>query len=212
MNHFSFRLVLASTNIHKIREMKEMLKKLPQIDLLTLRDFPDYIPPKEDGNSFEENARIKAEHAAKALQAWVIADDSGIVVPALKGAPGIYSKRFSGENATDKDNRQKLLKEMAYLLDEDRYAFYECCMALASKERIQKITSATCEGSILTEEKGGSGFGYDPLFLKHGYNRSFGELSEALKNEVSHRRKAMERMLPTLESLLSLAATSSFRK
>ncbi len=197
----SFELVIASTNIHKIREFKAMLKSLSNIDLLSLCDFPDYVQPEETGKTFEENALLKAVHAAKTLNRWVLSDDSGLTVPSLDGAPGVYSARYAGAQATDLENRKKLLSEMAHLMEEDRYAFYECCLVLASPEGVKKITKGTCEGSLLLQDKGGSGFGYDPLFVKHGYQKSFAELDDSTKNRVSHRRKALDKLLPLLEAL-----------
>jgi len=198
----TLELVIASTNIHKIREFRSMLKPLQRIDLLSLCDFPNYIPPEETGKTFEENAILKAVHAAKTLNRWVIADDSGLVVPALNGAPGVYSARYAGNDATDFDNRKKLLEEMRHYLEEDRNAFFECCIALASPSGIKRHTKGTCEGVLLLQERGGSGFGYDPLFVKHGYNKSFAELEEATKNRISHRRKALDKILLSLESIL----------
>lgn len=196
-------LVIASTNVHKIREFRAMFKPVLRFDLLSLRDFPQYVPPEETGKTFEENAILKAVHAAKNLQRWVIADDSGLVVPALKGAPGIYSARFAGSDATDFDNRKKLLSQMQHLLDEDRNAFYECCIALASPSGLKKWTRGTCEGTLLAKEKGGSGFGYDPLFVKYGYSKTFAELEESTKNKISHRRKALDKILLSIESVLA---------
>jgi XTP/dITP diphosphohydrolase len=197
----SVQLVIASQNVHKVREFRTMLKSLPQLDLLSLHDFPDYKPLPETGSSFEEIAIAKALHAAQTLQEWVIAEDSGLVVPALNGQPGIRSARFAGENATDLDNRKKLLEEIRHLLDDDRYAYYECCIALASPEGLQKYVRGTCEGKIALAEKGNNGFGYDSLFIKHEYNKTFAELEESIKNRVSHRRKALDKILPVLESL-----------
>lgn len=195
------RLVIASANVHKIREIKSILKgKLP-FDLLSLKDFPDYVPPHENGKTFLENATIKAEHCAKTLKEWALADDSGLIVPALKGAPGIYSARYAGSNASDADNRKKLLKEMAGLEENERFAFFECCVALASPEGIKKSACANCEGKILSTERGGGGFGYDPLFEKHEYNKTFAELKEEVKNQISHRKKALDKLLPTLLSM-----------
>src|SRR5688572_13136548 len=104
------KLVIASTNLHKARELRNMLKSSLRFDLLNLSDFPGYVPPEETGKTFEENALLKATHAAKTLNTWVIADDSGLVVPALQGAPGIYSARYAGNDATDLENRKKLLE------------------------------------------------------------------------------------------------------
>ncbi len=195
-------LVIASTNMHKVREFRSMLKSLPDLDILSLCDFPDYVPPEETGSTLEENAVLKACNAAKALNRWVLADDSGLIVPTLGGAPGVFSARYAGSEATDLDNRRKLLSDMSHFMDDDRNAFYECCVALASPQGLKKVTKGTCEGALALQDKGGSGFGYDPIFIKHGYHKSFGELGEAIKNRVSHRRKALDKMINTLESLV----------
>ncbi len=193
-------LVIASKNVHKIREFRAMLKKLASsFDLLSLIDFPSYTPLAESGSSFEENAIIKAEHAAKTLNRWVLADDSGLVVPALKGAPGIFSRRYAGEQATDKENRQKLLKEMAHVQEPYRQGYYECWIALASPEGVKKTAKGVSEGMIIEQERGSLGFGYDSLFVKHEYGKTFAELEEETKNRISHRRKALDKILPVLE-------------
>jgi len=186
-----------------MREFRSMLKGVLRIDLLGLCDFPCYVPPEETGKTFEENAVLKAVHAAQTLNRWVIADDSGLVVPALNGAPGVFSARFAGSDATDLENRKKLLDKMQHILDEDRLAFYECCIALASPSGLKKCVKGTCEGHLLARDRGGSGFGYDPLFVKHGYSKSFGELEESTKNRISHRRKALDKLIPSLDSLMS---------
>ena len=199
------QIVLASGNLHKVREFKGMLRMFPSmkgLDVLSLKDFPQYTAPPETGSTFKENCLLKGEHAAKTLGKLVLADDSGLVVPALGGHPGVDSAYYAGKSATDKDNRQKLLKEMKNLHGNGRDAYFECYLALVSPERILKETSAVCEGSIIEEEKGGSGFGYDPLFLKHDYRKTFAELDETVKNQVSHRRKALEKLIPYLEQLL----------
>lgn len=199
----TLELVIASTNVHKVREFRSMLKTILRIDLLSLSDFPNYVPPEETGKTFEENAILKATHAAKALNRWVIADDSGLVVPALNGAPGVFSARYAGNDATDLENRKKIIEEMMHLLDEDRQAFYECTIALASPSGLKKCVKGTCEGHLLSQDRGGSGFGYDPLFVKHGYSKSFGELEESIKNRVSHRRKALDKIVLSLESIMN---------
>ncbi|MBU6384001.1 MAG: XTP/dITP diphosphatase [Verrucomicrobia bacterium] len=195
-------LVIASTNVHKVRELRNMLKPLGCFDLLSLCDFPNYVQPEETGTTFEENARLKAEHAAKALGRWVIAEDSGLVVPAINGEPGVYSARYAGKDATDVENRKKLLDAMQHLIDEDRQAFFECVIALASPKGVKKCVKGSCEGLLLAKERGGGGFGYDPLFVKHGYNKTFAEIGESVKNRISHRRKALDKILPVLESLM----------
>ncbi len=196
-------LVIASTNVHKVRELRNMLKPFVSFDLLSLCDFPNYVPPEETGKTFEENAILKAEHAAKTLGRWVIADDSGLIVPALSGAPGVLSARYAGNDATDLENRKKLLEEMKHLMDDDRQAFFECSIALASPEGIKKCVKGTCEGTLLMKDRGGSGFGYDPLFVKHGYSKTFAEIGESVKNRISHRRKALDKLVGSLESLLA---------
>lgn len=196
------QLVIASRNVHKIRECREILKRLPKLDILSLMDFPQYTPPEETGSTFEENAILKAEHAARALNRWTLADDSGLVVPALNGTPGVYSARYAGNQATDIENRRKLLKEMAHLEDSGRAAYFECWIALSTPQGLKKCTRGLCEGTILTQERGGRGFGYDPLFVKHEYSKTFGELEPEVKNLVSHRRKALDKILLTLEGLL----------
>lgn len=197
-------LVIATKNAHKFREIRFLLKALKRFDLYSLLDFPEFTPSEEMGKTFEENAITKAVECAKHLNMWAIADDSGLVVPALDGAPGVFSARFAGNDASDIDNRKKLLSEMQHLKNDGRYAYFECCLALASPEGLKKVVTGRCEGMILEQERGGKGFGYDPLFLKHDYNFTFGELEEAVKNQVSHRAKAFEKLLITLESLCEI--------
>lgn len=188
-------LVIASRNVHKIRELRGMLKGRIKWDVLSLIDFPDYQPPEETGNTFEENAIQKAVHASQALSMWVLADDSGLVVPALGGAPGIHSAYYAGPSANDKDNRKKLLQEMASLTDHQRNAYFVCCLALAAPDKLKKSACAQCEGMIVEAERGRCGFGYDSLFLKHDYSKTFAELEEEVKNRISHRRKALDKLL-----------------
>lgn len=194
-------IVIASTNLHKIREFRDMLKPFGFDDVLSLLNFPNYQPIPENGETFQEIASLKAEHAAKALNKWVLADDSGLVVPALGGLPGVYSRRYAGEDATDSENRQKLLEAMHQLVGLQREAYFECCLALASPEGVKKVVTGTCQGSILQEERGRNGFGYDSLFVKHEYDKTFGELDEVIKNRISHRRKAIEKLSVSLEAL-----------
>lgn len=196
-------LVIASTNFNKVREYREMLKSIPHLDLLSLSDFPDYRPPEETGATFEENANLKAEHAAKAIQRWVLADDSGLIVPALNGEPGIRSARYAGNDASDLDNRKKLLEAMQHLMEDDRQAFFECSIALSSPAGMKRSVKGICEGTLLPKERGRGGFGYDSLFVKHGYSKTFAELEESIKNRISHRRKALDKLLPSLQSLLT---------
>jgi len=195
-------IVIASTNLHKIREFREMMRRLGNFDIFSLMQFSAYQPLPEDASSFKENAMQKAVHAAEALGKWVLADDSGLVVPALNGEPGVMSRRYAGEDASDGENRKKLLAAMQNFEDMQRNAYYECSLALASPEGLKKIVTGICEGRIVKEERGGNGFGYDPLFVKHEYDKTFAELEESIKNRISHRYKAFEKIAPTLEMLV----------
>lgn len=195
-------IVIASTNLHKIREFRDMMKHLSTIDVLSLHNFPTYEPLPEEAHTFKENAIQKAEHAARTLNKWVLADDSGLVVPALNGAPGTHSRRYAGDDATDAENRHKLLDAMRHLDEVQRHAYYECCLVLASPQGMKKCVTGLCEGTILKEEKGRNGFGYDSLFVKNEYDKSFAEIDESTKNRISHRHKAFEKLAPTLETLV----------
>lgn len=195
-------LVIASHNVHKIREFRDMLKQLKNVDVLSLLDFPHYSLPEETGTTFKENAILKAVDAAVVLNKWVLADDSGLVVPSLNGDPGVKSRRYAGFDATDSENRQKLLANLENLDDSKRSCYFECCLALASPEGLQKQVSGTCEGTIAREARGRNGFGYDSLFIKSEYDKTFAELEENVKNRISHRRKAFEKLMPSLETLL----------
>ncbi|MES2199492.1 MAG: RdgB/HAM1 family non-canonical purine NTP pyrophosphatase [Chlamydiota bacterium] len=193
-------LVIASTNMNKVREFRSLLKSFGW-DVLSLRDFPEYVPPEETGVTFQENAQLKAKSAAASLGRWVLADDSGLVVPSLKGAPGVHSSSYAGNGVTDLENRVKLLSAMKGFQDTDRFAYFECCICIVSPEGEMKSFRGLCEGSIIEEAKGGNGFGYDAIFRKHEYNKTFAELDEEVKNKISHRRKAFDKALIFLESL-----------
>lgn len=194
-------IVIASTNLHKIREFREMLKGIKGIDVLSLLNFSSYQPLPENLPTFKENAIHKAEYAAKTLDKWVLADDSGLVVPQLNGAPGVNSRRYAGDDATDAENRKKLLDAMSHLDDIHRAAYFECCLVLAAPDGVKKCVSGQCEGTILKEERGRNGFGYDSLFVKTGYDKTFGELPESTKIKISHRSKAFEKLSAYFETI-----------
>lgn len=191
-------LVIASGNVHKTREIRDILKDLKGFEVLTLKSFPQYQISLEQGSTFIENARRKALHASQALGHLALADESGLVVPALNGEPGLMSARY-GE--TDRDKRMKLLMRMRALSEEQRYAYYICVVAVATPEGNVMVEEAQCEGQVVTSERGSNGYSYDPLFIKHHYSRTFGELDEATKNRISHRRKALDKIRNQLESL-----------
>ena len=185
-------MILATRNQHKVREMAELL---PGVDL---RPLPDEIPlPPETGDSFEANALIKARSAHAATGEVTIADDSGIEAAALGGAPGIYSARYAGEEASDEANLEKLLREVD-AVGLDRRAAYVCAIVLIDEGGHEYVFEARCEGTLLEEGRGSGGFGYDPAFVPDETgpddDRTFSELPPAEKNAISHRGKAV-RML-----------------
>jgi XTP/dITP diphosphohydrolase len=193
------RLLLATKNLGKILETRAILKPLfPSLDLPSLLDYPDYTAPEENGSSFKEIAENKALHAAQALQIHALADDSGLCIPALNLQPGIRSARYAGPDATDKDNRKKLIAKLTELKESERDGYFITCMTLASPEKIIKTSEGICEGQLLIHERGSQGFGYDSIFLKHDYSNTFAELSQEIKNKISHRAKAIDRMINTL--------------
>lgn len=179
-------MILATANLHKVREMRELL---PGLDLEPLPE--GYESPVEDGDSFEANALIKARAAHAALGGAVLADDSGIEAFDLDGAPGIYSARYAGEGASDEDNLDKLLREVD-AAEGDRRAAYVCVIALVDADGTEHVFEATCEGHLLRERRGSGGFGYDPIFVPDDTDdeRTMSELSPAEKNAISHRGRA----------------------
>jgi len=198
------KLLIASKNLGKIREFRELLRPLESLDIYSLMDMGNYESPEETGETFIENAELKAKSASLSFPGFIaLADDSGLVVPALGGAPGVHSARYAGLDARDIDNRKKLATELRKLSEESRSAFFECVISLAKDGDIIKTVTGRCEGHLVTEEKGSNGFGYDPLFIKAGYSKTFAELGAAVKNEVSHRRKALEKIALVLEKLSS---------
>ena len=185
-------MILATRNQHKVREMAELL---PGVEL---RPLPEQVEsPPETGDSFEANALIKARAAHAATGEVTVADDSGIEVPALGGAPGIYSARYAGEGASDEANLEKLLREVD-AVGSDRRAAYVCAIALIDEQGHEYVFEARCEGTLLREGRGSGGFGYDPAFVPdetgHSDQRTFSELTPEEKNVISHRGKAV-RML-----------------
>jgi XTP/dITP diphosphohydrolase len=189
-------MILATANLHKVGEMRELL---PGIDLEPLQE--GYESPVEDGDSFEANALIKARAAHAALGGAVIADDSGIASEDLEGAPGIYSARYAGEGASDEDNLDKLIREVDAAGGERRAA-YVCVLALIDEDGAEHVFEATCAGRLLRERHGTGGFGYDPIFVPDDTGpddqRTMSELSRSEKNAISHRGRAARRLLAYL--------------
>lgn len=192
-------IVLATRNANKVREFREILKDF-QVELKSLDDFGPIPEAIEDGETFDDNAYKKAHHTAKILGIPAIADDSGLVVDALDGAPGVYSARYAGENATDEENCAKLLQEMAG--KSDRTAHFTCVLSIAVPSGPALTYEASCTGTILEEKRGDNGFGYDPLFYFEEFGKTFAELDMAKKNSVSHRGKALNQFKSELPKVL----------
>jgi len=186
-------LVLASNNEHKILEIKDMLGLAYQI--LKQADF-NIGPIPETGKTFKENAIIKAREVNKITGLTTIGDDSGLVVEALDGEPGVFSSRYSGMHATDEENNRKLLKKLEEIDAKNRNAKFECVIALIECEDPTTVYtfSGTWEGKILLKNKGSEGFGYDPLFFDPQIGKSSAELEIKQKNKISHRAKALARL------------------
>ena len=194
-------LVVATRNRHKTREIQHILG--PEFKVRDLGVHPDVSEIRESGTSFEENATLKALAASRQLPALVIADDSGLEVDALGGAPGIYSARYAGASATDRDKIDKLLRELARVraTDDGRRARFRCVVALARNGDLLGIFEGTVEGRITDTARGDSGFGYDPIFVPDGFEQTFGELPMEVKNNISHRAKAIRAVAEKLKRL-----------
>jgi len=197
-------LVLGTTNAGKVRELVDLLAPFG-IGCESLADQAGAVAVEETGASFAENAAVKAEAQARALSRWVLAEDSGLVVPALDGAPGIYSARFAGtregepREATDARNSALLLERLAGRGGSDRAAHYACHAALADPTgEVVAVAEGTCGGLIAEQPAGAGGFGYDPLFIVAEYHRTFGELSPAVKALISHRARALRALRPAI--------------
>jgi XTP/dITP diphosphohydrolase len=195
-------LVVGTRNVKKRGELLEILAGLG-IELRDLTAYPAAPEVEEDGATFEENARKKAVVLAKALGEWVLGEDSGLVVPALEGRPGVYSARYAGKQGDDEANNERLLAELAPLPAEARRAYYVCTAALADPSgEVRALVEGRCHGTILAERRGTGGFGYDPLFLILEYHRTFGELSATVKHALSHRGRALAQLRPVVRKLL----------
>jgi XTP/dITP diphosphohydrolase len=195
------RLLLATRNAHKAREIQEILG--PEWKLPDLTAYPEISEIIESGKSFEENAKLKAIAVSKELPGLIIADDSGIEVEALDGAPGIYSARYAGKNATDKQNVKKLLSELARAgaKTRQRKARFRCVIALARAGKLLDTFNGAVEGTIVNRARGSHGFGYDPIFVPNGFEQTFAELPAGVKNRFSHRAKAIRALAAKLTAL-----------
>jgi XTP/dITP diphosphohydrolase len=194
-------LVLATRNAKKRREIEEILGDLG-LTLHDLSQYPDAPEVVEDGTTFEANARKKAAEIARAVGQWTLGEDSGLVVPALHGRPGVYSARYAGTQGDDAANNRRLLAELAPLGPDAREAYYVCTAALADPEGdVHAVVEGRCHGRIIDTYRGKGGFGYDPLFLIPEYHQTFGELSARVKHALSHRGRALAQLRLILRRL-----------
>jgi XTP/dITP diphosphohydrolase len=197
-------ILIATTNLGKVREIEPMLKDLGFLEIKTLKDFSPIPPPEEKGSTFLENALEKASYYAKNFNILTLADDSGLEVEVLSGAPGIHSSRFAGDKATDEENIKKLLRLLEGVPFEKRKARFVCVIVVYHPSGKWIYAEGEWQGYIAEEPRGTQGFGYDPVFLVPEYNleRTAAELSKEEKNRISHRAKAIRAIIPKLKEFL----------
>ena len=197
------KIILASSNLGKVREIKEFCK---DFEVIAFSEIMPKFEIVEDGKTFKENALIKAKAIYEKLNkqerknSIVLADDSGITVPSLGNIPGIYSARFAGKNASDKDNLYKLINELKSNNLKTAPAYYTACMAIVSNGRVDSV-HGWMYGDVIDEARGENGFGYDPMFIPKGYDKTLGELDDKVKSKISHRVKALELVKILLNTL-----------
>lgn len=190
-------LILATRNTHKTAEIRAMLGG--KYEVLDMGAFPECPVIEETGTTFLENARLKAEGVSRMVEGWVLSDDSGLEVDALGGSPGVWSSSYGGQEGDHARNNARLLREMHGI--RERRARFCCTMVLAREGRERAHFSGTVEGSIIETLHGEQGFGYDPLFVPEGYEKTFGELGEEIKNSLSHRARALAKVVAYLTGL-----------
>jgi XTP/dITP diphosphohydrolase len=194
-------ILLATSNPNKVREIREVMHDLP-VAWKTLADLPPVPEPVEDGETFESNAVKKALYYAEQSGLWTLADDSGLEVDALGGAPGVHSARFAGPGQDSTANNRKLVAALAGVPAERRTARFRCAMAVAAGGRVRAAASGAVEGLIIDEPRGANGFGYDPHFWIPAFGMTTAEMEPARKNAISHRGRALRTIRPMLEALL----------
>jgi len=193
------QIVLATRNKGKIRELARIFAhELPEVELLGTDNFPDLADVDETEDSFEGNALLKAGAVSRFTKLPAIADDSGLAVDHLKGAPGIYSARYSGVHGDDEANLQKVLREMEGIAN--RRAQFVCAAAFVAPNGYQKVLRAEMVGELISQPRGANGFGYDPIFVPEGFAQTTGEMAPDLKDSISHRGKAMRELAQTISS------------
>lgn len=195
------KIVISSGNEGKIKEIKKILSGL-NIEVLSKADLSIKLDVLEDGDTLEENSRKKAKALKNKLDCLVLADDSGLFVDYLDGNPGVHSSRYAGDNASDLDNNLKLLKELENVEKKNRTAYFKTVICLIDEDNKVYELEGVCKGVIAKDFMGKGGFGYDPLFIPDGYDKSFGQLSIEVKNEISHRSKALDKLRDLLEKII----------
>ncbi|MBA4496275.1 XTP/dITP diphosphatase [Paenactinomyces guangxiensis] len=193
-------IIIATGNKNKLRQFADLFARDLHLDAKGLSDFSGLPEIVEDQDTFEGNARKKAETISNALQAPVISDDSGLVVPALDGEPGVYSARYAGPDANDERNNRKLLKKIRFVPEQHRQGIYVCAMALAVPGEETQLVRGECTGIIIEEPRGDEGFGYDPIFYLPSEQKTMAELPAERKYQISHRAKATEKLTALLKS------------
>lgn len=186
------KLLVATGNAHKTEEISAILGN--GYEVADLKSHPSLPSVEETGTTFLENATLKAVEISRQVPGLVLSDDSGLEVDALGGAPGVYSARYAGEDGNDELNNEKLLRELGNTPNSERGGRFRCVMALAENGELLAHFDGSVEGRIISERHGSGGFGYDPLFVPAGHEQSFAELGEAVKNTLSHRARAMEKV------------------
>lgn len=185
-------LLIATSNPGKIREFESLLGALP-LRLRHLNEFSSIQEVAETGSTFADNAQLKASGYARQTDQWTLADDSGLEVEALGGAPGVLSARYGGPQASDADRIRLLLEALSQTKDSDRRARFVCVIAIAdARARVLNVTQGICDGHLARAPRGRGGFGYDPIFIPEGYEQTFGELPDEVKRSISHRSRALE--------------------
>jgi XTP/dITP diphosphohydrolase len=185
-------LLIATTNQGKIVELRSLLHSLP-LSLRGLAEFPSTEEVEETGVTFSDNAVLKARAYAGQTGLWTLADDSGLEVDALGGAPGVFSARYGGEGLNDAQRVERLLDELSKHAGQERSARFICVIAIADPQgHIANISTGRCEGQVAPSPRGTGGFGYDPVFIPDGFNQTFGELSPEIKQKISHRALALQ--------------------
>jgi XTP/dITP diphosphohydrolase len=197
----NMKLILATKNANKVEELRAMLEGM-NISLSSLLDHLEIKDIEENGNTFEENALIKARAVCEITGEWALADDSGLVVDALGGAPGIYSSRYAGREKDYPANNEKLLREMEDIPDDKRQAAFVCVMTLVGPNGEEYTVEGRCEGEIARSLTGDKGFGYDPLFYLPDYHKTMAELPMDEKNKISHRGRALVKIKDVLLDIL----------